>query len=169
MSDTVVRSPQSRSALTLAGGALILAAGLIHLVLTPEHFGEAPYLGLLFVADFIGAVVTAFGIYRGHRWGWLLGALVAGGALVGYFVSGTVGLPGVERGHLLEPLGMVTKVVEALFLLLCGFEFTRSLTGLRRWTLLGRHRGDARGGACNSVCPWTARRTQKAGGKTTSG
>ncbi len=116
---------------------MILVAGSIHLVLTPEHFMEAPYLGLLFVADFIGALVAAFGIYRGHRWGWLLGALVDGGALVVYLVSGTVGLPGVERGHLLEPLGILTKVAEALFLLLCGFEFTRSLTGLRRWALVG--------------------------------
>jgi hypothetical protein len=137
MSNAVIRNPQSRSALILAGAGLILVTGLIHLVLIPEHFGEAPYLGLLFIADFIGAVVAAFGIYRGHRWGWLLGTLVAGGALVAYFVSGTVGLPGMERGHLLEPLGIFTKAIEALFLVLCGVEFTRSLRGLRRWALVG--------------------------------
>jgi hypothetical protein len=136
MSNTVTPDLPSRDALTLAGAGLILAAGLIHLVLTPEHFREAPYLGLLFVANFIGAVVAAFSIYRGHRWGWLLGALVAGGALVMYFVSGTVGLPGMERGHLLEPLGILTKAVEILFLVLCGVEVTRSLTGLRRWALV---------------------------------
>jgi hypothetical protein len=40
---------------------------LIHLALTPEHLEEASYLGLLFLANFVGAVVTAFGIFRGRR------------------------------------------------------------------------------------------------------
>lgn len=100
----------------MAGAGLILASGLIHLVLTPEHLEEAAYLGLLFLADFAGAVVAAFGIYRGRRWGWALGTLVAAGALVAYVVSGTVGLPGMEPEGLLEPVGVVTKLVEALFL-----------------------------------------------------
>lgn len=30
---------------------MILAAGLIHLLLTPEHLEEAAFLGLLFVAN----------------------------------------------------------------------------------------------------------------------
>lgn len=95
---------------------MILASGLIHLVLAPEHLEEAAYLGLLFLSYFAGAVVAAFGIYRRQRWGWVLGALVAGGALVAYVVSGTVGLPGMEPEGLLEPVGVVTKQVEALFL-----------------------------------------------------
>jgi hypothetical protein len=47
--------------------------------------------------------VAAYGSYRGRRWGWVLGALVAGGAFVAYLLNGTVGLPGVEEAHLLEP------------------------------------------------------------------
>jgi len=124
MSNAVISIPRSRSVLALTGAGSILVAGLIHLVLTPEHLEEATYLGLLFVADFAGAAAAAFGTYRGHLWGWILGALVAGGAFVLYVISGMVGLPGVEGEHLLEPVGIVTKTAEALFLVLCAFAFT---------------------------------------------
>ncbi len=136
MSNPASQNTRSWSALTLAGAALSLVAGLIHLALTPEHFEEATYLGLLFLADFAGAAVAAFGIYRGRRWGWALGAVVAGGAFVLYFVDGTVGLPGAEGHHFLEPVGVVTKVAEALFLVLCVFKLTESLTGAGRWALM---------------------------------
>jgi hypothetical protein len=119
------------SPLAMAGAVTSLAAGLIHLILVPEHFEEAFYLGGLFIADFIGALLAAVGIYRGQRWGWLLGALIAAGALVAYIVSGTVGLPSVEGGDLLEPVGVLTKVVETLFLVLFAFEFTR----IGRWAM----------------------------------
>jgi hypothetical protein len=55
---------------TLAGAGLIL--------LTPQHFAETAYLGTLFLANFVGSALAAFGINRGLRWGWALGALVAG-------------------------------------------------------------------------------------------
>lgn len=137
MSETASQNQRHRSVLGLVGAGLIFVSGMIHLFLTPDHFGEARYLGLLFIVNFAGAVVAAFGIYGGHRWGWVLGALVAGGAFVLYVVAGTVGLPGVGREHLISPIGILTKAVEALFLVLCGFRFTRSLTGLKRWALVG--------------------------------
>jgi hypothetical protein len=127
----------SRSPLVLAGAALILVAGLVHLFLSPEHFEEARYLGLLFLADFLGSMVAAFGIYRGDRWGWALGALVAGGAFVLYFLSRTVGLLGMEGESLFEPLGILSKAAEALFLVLCGFKITESFARLGRWALVG--------------------------------
>ena len=57
---------------------MIVIAGLIHLLLTPQHFTETAYLGTLFLANFVGSILAAFGIYRGLRWGWALGALFAG-------------------------------------------------------------------------------------------
>lgn len=43
----------------------ILISGVIHLIMAPEHFEEATYLGVLFLLETAGAVVAA---YRGQRW-----------------------------------------------------------------------------------------------------
>ena len=102
--------------LAWAGASLIAAVGLIHLLEVPEELEEATYLGLLFLANFGGAVVAAIGIYRGHTWGWGLGALLAGGALVGYVISRTLGLPGMPVEAWLEPLGVLSLLVEGLFI-----------------------------------------------------
>ena len=101
--------------LAWAGASLIAAVGLIHLLEAPEELEEATYLGLLFLANFGGAVVAAIGIYRGHRWGWGLGALLAGGAFVGYVISRTLGLPGMPVEEWLEPLGVISMLIEVLF------------------------------------------------------
>jgi hypothetical protein len=102
-----------------AGIALILVTGAIHFIDAPGSFGDATYKGVLFLANGIAAVVAAFGIYRGERtWGWGLGVLVAGGALVAYVVSRTMGLPGLVPDIWLEPLGILSLMVEAAFIVL---------------------------------------------------
>jgi hypothetical protein len=60
------------------------------------------------------------GIYRDALWGWLVGALVAGGALVMYVVSRSVGLPGYAfaMGRWFGPLAIISFIVEALFVAL---------------------------------------------------
>jgi hypothetical protein len=100
--------------------AAILATGLIHAVEAPDSFAEARYKGLLFVANGVGALVAAHGIYRNRQWGWVLGLLVAGGAFVGYAASRTVGLPGLpaEPDAWLEPIGVASLVCEGLFIVL---------------------------------------------------
>lgn len=98
------------------GALLVFAIGLIHLIEAPEYFEAATYLGLLFVVNFVGATVAAYGIYKGLGWGWTLGALVTGGAFLAYIVSRTVGLPGLTETEFFEPIGIVSLVVEALFL-----------------------------------------------------
>ena len=107
-----------RRILIAAAILLIIAVGLVHLRGAPPHYRVAPYLGVGFVANFIGALVAAVGIYRDALWGWLLGALVAGGALVLYVVSRSVGLPGYEHaiGRWFGPLGVISVVVEVLFI-----------------------------------------------------
>jgi len=111
-----------RTTLTAVQGAgivLILVTGAIHFIDAPGSFGDATYKGLLFLANGIAAIVSAFGIYRGQRrWGWGLGTLVAGGALVSYVISRTLGLPGLAPDVWLEPLGILSLMVEAAFIVL---------------------------------------------------
>lgn len=104
--------------LKLVGIILILVVGVIHLFETPEYFGTATYLGVLFALNVLGAVVSAIGIALGAKsWGWTLGALVAAGAFVMYIISRTAGLPALEEAEFFEPLGIASLVVEALFVI----------------------------------------------------
>jgi hypothetical protein len=101
--------------------AAILAAGLIHAVEARDAFGDATYKGLLFIGNGVGALVAAIGIYRDQRaLGWLLGLLVAGGAILAYVASRTIGLPGLpaEPDAWLEPMGVASLLCETLFVLL---------------------------------------------------
>jgi len=76
------------------GIIVILVAGLIHLYDAPGEFQDAPYMGILFFAFFLGSIVSAVGIYRGELlWGWALGGLLSIGAIIGYLISRTVGMP----------------------------------------------------------------------------
>lgn len=119
-------------ALVWAGIILVLATGLIHLIEGPENYEEAAYKGILFFLNAAGAIVAAIGIYRGERlWGWTLGLVVAGGALIMYIISRTVGLPliGVDD-EWFEPIGLASLIVEGLFVVLYAYVMTRSSAGL---------------------------------------
>jgi len=114
--------PTAQKALMGLGIALILATGLIHLIDAPSSFDDATYKGILFVANGIGAVIAALGISRGSKtWGWGLGLVVAGGALVAYIISRTVGLPELEVDQWLEPLGVASLTVEGLFVAVAAY------------------------------------------------
>lgn len=120
---------------TLTWGAVIalLATALIHFVEAPAASTEATYKGLLFVANGVGALIAVGGILRGvWSWGWLIGVVVAGGAIAGYVASRTVGLPGIpaEPDAWLEPLGVASLVAEAIVVML----FLIALRARRRST-----------------------------------
>jgi hypothetical protein len=104
------------SGLVGAGISLIVVVGLIHLINSPGDLEEGAYTGVLYLANFLGALAAAVGIYRGKGWGWALGLLVAAGAFAGYVISRTVGLPGLPvEEEWLEPLGVLSLLVEGLF------------------------------------------------------
>lgn len=105
------------------GMVLILAIGLIHVVDAAESFADAAYLGWLFYANGLAALIAALGIWRGaHAWGWHLGAGLAALTLLGYLASRTVGLPQLpaEPSAWLEPLGVAALLAEAGFLMVYG-------------------------------------------------
>jgi len=104
------------SFLSWLGIALILQTGLLHLYAAPNEVVDAPFWGALFALNFIATLVAAFGLWRRQRWGWVLGALIAGGSLIGYFLSRTSGMPGMEVEAWGDPAGSASLVVEGAFL-----------------------------------------------------
>ena len=130
MSTLPIRGTTGSERLVGAGISLIVIVGLIHLINSPGDLEEGSYTGLLYLANFLGALAAAVGIYRGERWGWALGLLVAAGAFAGYVVSRTVGLPGLPvEEEWLEPLGVLSLLVEALFVGLYLTVFVRPTGG----------------------------------------
>ena len=114
---------------------MISLVGLIHLLVTPEYYGFAAYLGLLMIANFVGSIVSAVGIYQGRVWGWWLGVVMAGGAFLAYVESRTLGLPGLPSWEpFTEPPGLFSLLVEAIFLGVAA----RVLTRRRRATASSR-------------------------------
>jgi uncharacterized membrane protein YfcA len=110
----------------LTGVALILLVGLIHLMDAPDSMTESTTKGLFFYANFVGAIVAAVGIFLHRTWGWALGILVAAGAFIGYIVSRTVGIFDLPPDVWMEPLGIASLVVEALFIVVALRAFTGS-------------------------------------------
>lgn len=100
------------------GIILIIITGIIHFIEAPEYFDEAAYMGLLFVLNGISSLTAAYGIYKNQKWGWILGLLIAAGSIIGYAVSRTASMPNVAVKEWFEPIGILTLVVEALFILL---------------------------------------------------
>jgi hypothetical protein len=132
MSTLSIRGTTSSERLVGAGISLIVIVGLIHLINSPGDLEEGSYTGLLYLANFFGAILAAIGIYRGRSWGWSLGALVAIGAFAGYVISRTVGLPGLGvEEEWLEPLGVLSLLVEALFVGLYLMVFVGRTGGSR--------------------------------------
>ena len=117
-----------------AGVLLLLACALIHLISAPDHLQEATYVGVLFLANGAGALVAAFGIYRDRLWGWVLGALVAGGAFVMFMVSRLIGLPAYQEhvgmwigDSFGDRLGIPSLFVEAPLVVLSAIVVARYL------------------------------------------
>src|SRR4051794_36769681 len=83
-----------------AGVALSAAAGLIHLWVAPEHFGEAWPVGTFFVLAGAGQLAFAVVLARGLRTSGLLVGVAANTGLVWlYVLSRTVALPFLPAHH----------------------------------------------------------------------
>ena len=119
-------------AVSWAGIFAILAVGLIHAIAMPGSLeegmrGEA----LMFAANVVGAGVATLAMTKRLVAGWVLGALVAGGALAGFLMSRTMGMPasvmmmkpmpGMMREEWLEPLALTAIGAELLFISVLGW------------------------------------------------
>jgi hypothetical protein len=97
---------------------IILEVGLVHYFSSQHEVEEAWILGYLFIGNFLGALLAAFGIYRRKTWGWVLGFMISAGSLLAYVWSRTTGLPGLNPEEWLYPWGVTSVVTESLFCLL---------------------------------------------------
>ncbi|MEZ4656153.1 MAG: hypothetical protein R2911_01120 [Caldilineaceae bacterium] len=119
-----MNSKQNSQMLMWLAIALVVVTGLVHFIDAQDALSEAAYKGWLFYANGVGAIVAAIGILRGERaWGWNLGALVALASVLGYVASRTIGLPQIpaEPDAWLEPLGVISVLAEAAFLVVYGW------------------------------------------------
>ncbi|MEA2213229.1 MAG: hypothetical protein QOF83_3177 [Solirubrobacteraceae bacterium] len=107
-----------RDGVTRASGVVGLAGmGLIHLLDLPSKLDETPYIGWMYIALIAGAILCAFSLMRtGSDRAWTAAAVLALGAMIGYTLTRTVGLPDAngDIGNWLEPLGLASLFVEGI-------------------------------------------------------
>jgi hypothetical protein len=123
-----------RDGVTRAVAAIgLTGVALIHLLDAPSKFSETPYMGWMYVGLMIGSLATAFALVRGSwspAWGAAL--LLPAGAIVGFVLSRTTGLPQAhgDVGNWKEPLGMASLLVEGSLIALSGSVLLERVLGL---------------------------------------
>jgi hypothetical protein len=112
----------------MIGVATALALSAIHLLEMPEDYEEMPYLGVLFGIGGVLLLAAVVGLVRRSwtRIAWATGSLVAAGMFAGYVMSRTVGLPGMDVEPWGEPLGVLSLLLEAVFLVAAAAAFVAS-------------------------------------------
>ena len=94
----------------------IAVVGVIHLILSPEYLDEQAYVGVLFIAGGLGALVVAVRLWlTADRAAGTLGVLIAAGMFAGFVLSRTTGLPGFKEEEW-ELSGIVSLILEAGFI-----------------------------------------------------
>jgi hypothetical protein len=117
MDQPTIASPAlARDVATRATAAVGLAGiALIHLLDSIGKYHETRYVFWLYVGLMVGSVLTAaFVLTRGSRLAWSAAAALATGAIAGYVLSRTTGLPNAKDdiGNWTEPLGLASLFVE---------------------------------------------------------
>ncbi len=107
----------------LIASALLLSNGAIHVIAFPDHFMVAAYIGVLFLLLALATVPLAIGVGAGSQLAWDVAAVMSAIAVVAYALARTTGLPFYHEQDWLDmmglvPLGLLSVVVEVLFLLM---------------------------------------------------
>ncbi|HEY0633633.1 MAG TPA: hypothetical protein VGC98_16370 [Thermoleophilaceae bacterium] len=103
----------------------LLGIGLIHLLDSIGKYSETRYLFWMYIALIVGTIVVAGALlHRESRLAWAGAALLAAGALVGYVLSRTTGLPSAKGdiGNWTEPLGLASLFIEGCLVVLAGYR-----------------------------------------------
>jgi hypothetical protein len=114
MRDAVLRAV---AVIGLAGVALI------HVLDAHNTFTSTPYIGWLYVGLITGSLGSAALLLRGSdSRAWAAAAVLSVGAIAGFVLSRTVGLPGStdDIGNWWEPLGLASLFVEGAVVALAG-------------------------------------------------
>ncbi len=101
--------------------ALLAAVAFMHYRDIPGKLGETPYLGWMYILLVAGcAAAGAWLLSTSWRQGYALGALISLGAVAGYTLTRTTGLPNAtgDIGNWSEPAGIISLLAEGAFLLL---------------------------------------------------
>ena len=134
----LVRDGVARGAAVVA----LAAVGLIHLLDIPGKFQETPYMAWLYVGLITGCVLTAAALVRGSDpRAWAAAALLPLGAIAGFTLTRTVGLPQATEdiGNWSEPLGLAALFVEGAVIAVASY----ALVALHPVRALGQRRGAA--------------------------
>ena len=107
----LVREIGARAAVAVG----LAGIGLIHLLDSIGKYSETRYLFWMYVALMAGSLAVAGAVlFSRARVPFLAAAALAAGAIVGYVLSRTTGLPnaGDDIGNWTEPLGLASLFVE---------------------------------------------------------
>lgn len=107
----LIREISSRA--TVAVG--LAGIGLIHLLDSIGKYSETRYLFWMYMALIVGSLATAAAVlFSRARLPFLVAAVLAASALIGYVFSRTTGLPNAtdDIGNWTEPLGLASLFVE---------------------------------------------------------
>ena len=137
--DMLARAVRDGIARTIAVVGLAGVA-LIHLLDLPGKFSETPYLAWMYIALILGCLAAAAALIRASdARAWAAAVLLPLGALVGYTLTRTVGLPQAmgDIGNWTEPLGLASLFVEAsLVALACTMLAGLRVAPARRFALV---------------------------------
>ena len=103
----------------VAVGLGLASVAAIHILDLPGKFAETPYLAAFYVALIIASFVLTERLFvAGTRRDFLAAAALSAAVIVGFTINRTVGMPGAtgDIGNWLEPLGLLSTVVEAFVL-----------------------------------------------------
>ena len=104
---------------------LLAAVAFMHSRDIPGKLGETPYLGWMYILLVAGCAAAGAWLLSTHwRQGYALGALISLGAIIGYTLTRTTGLPNAvgDIGNWGEPAGIVSLLAESAFLVLAAVQ-----------------------------------------------